>query len=189
MVRFLTFLVALVCLAGCNSSNNAGADQALARKNSPYEDIVGFVKKLNTNTQNHSLKKWTYAEGKIDEVLLSKPDFARELALFLSSDLQKPAWQGQFQKTEQGLLTSYTATAPKPELRLLVISRDSAQRIRQIDVTQEQDNYLFSSKSSGSLFVAYDHDKPLLDSLSLSGEQKIIFGAPFAYNLVAKVQP
>jgi|GEM_PF-7059421 len=175
----------LSLLGGCVKSQDANTVKG---QKSEYYDVLSFVKELSNNTKNHPLKKWTFEDGTLDEVVLTKPDYSRELALFLTSDIQKPAWQGLFTEVKDGALTSYTATTDKPDVKLLVIRRDSTGRIVELDVTQEQDNYLFKSKSFGSLFVVYENEKPRVDSLNLQGDQRIIFGSTYSYNLLAKVK-
>jgi hypothetical protein len=185
--RVLLSPLFLLAFAACGGGD-APKTEAAARKASPYPDILEFVKQVKANTQKYSLKKTTLTDNEVETVDLPNPNYERELILFLTADIQKPAWQGLYQINTQGGVVTYATTSAKPDLKVLAIHRDSAQRITRLDVVAEQDNYLFKSESSGSMFLVYEGNKPRLDSLSMEGQQKIIFGSPFVYTLFGKVQ-
>lgn len=148
--------------------------------------MAAFMDKLEKGSQGHPLRKITVSEEDLQEGVVDRPDYRKELALFYAADLTKPAWQGAFTVNTTGKTVTYIAKSPKPELRLLAIERDSSDRVRQISISLIQSNYLYDSEASGILYVRYQDTIPMLDSVSVSGQQKIILGTPFTYVLQGK---
>jgi hypothetical protein len=183
-----TLLVALCglwLLTGCTSED--GKDTPAERAKSPYFDMLGFLGQLEVSGKGRPLHKTTLGDGKIDEGTQFNPEYRKELAIFYSADIRKPALQNAFTIKEANGVTTYLPKTENPELRLLMVKRDAANRVKRVDVTVTQDNYLYSSDASGVLFIKYKGETPMLDSMSVVGMQKIVFGTPFSYVLQAKV--
>ena len=182
----ILLLAAVAVATACGSTHDPDRTQA-ARRKSPYFDMAGLMAKLEKNARGHSFRKVAVLGDKFEEGVSGSPDYHRELAVFYAADITKPAWEGQFSIVPKGLVTTYAAQDDKPDLRLLVVEKDEKGRPVQVAVSLVQHNYLYSSDASGSLYVRYEHDTvPMLDSVNLSGEQKIVFGSPFTYVLRGK---
>lgn len=177
---------ALFIWTACSQSSSPEATKT-SRPKSEYFDMAAFMAKLEKGSQGHALRKLTVSEEDLQEGVVERPDYKKELALFYAADLTKPAWQGAFSVNSQGQTVTYIAKTAKPELRLLALERDSSQKIRRISISLVQSNYLYDSEASGVLYVRYQDTIPMLDSVSVSGQQKIILGTPFTYVLQGKL--
>lgn len=175
----------LVVLTSCSQSDNAGPSTA-KRPPSPYFDMLGFLNKLEANAKGHAFRKRSLLGDKFEEATSEHPDYHRELAIFYTADLTKPGWSGLFSTQKKGDMTSYVAQDERPELRLLVVNRDAQGIVQNVQVNLAQHNYLYDSDAWGTLFVRYENGEPLLDSVALSGSQKIILSSPFTYTLQGK---
>lgn len=184
-MRQLFWMALLLVAWGCSQAIDPAADKK-ARQKSPYFDMVGFMGQLERNSKGMALRKRALMGDKYEEQTLEHPELRRELGIFFAADLRKPAWQGVYDTERHGANTTYTARNDKPELRLLVVGADSVGRVARLDLHMLQDNYLYSSEASGSLYVRYEGGKPKLDSVALSGTQRIVFGSPFNYTLQGK---
>jgi hypothetical protein len=175
----------LLLLTACQSADKE-ADKEVRTK-SPYFDMMGLLATVEQSTKGRALQKQTIGDDKIEQGVVKDPIYKRELAIFYTADIRKPAWKGLFDITEKDGLTTYTPKNDKPDLRLMVVKRDELQQVQRVDVTIFQTNYLYSSSASGSLFLTYKGGVAMLDSISIVGEQRIVFGEPFAYTLQGKV--
>ena len=176
--------------AGCTKPGRKAGSAPPPRPKSLYYDTRALLQAAQKNSATDALLKRTVTDDAPEqEALVQHPDWAKELAIFNLADLAKPAWAGMFRvdtaPSAAGVKVRYTATSTKPEVRQLTLLLSTKGVPLAISTQVAASNYLFSSESFAYISFAYPYGatKPMIDSLAVDGNQKIIFADPFNYHL------
>jgi hypothetical protein len=151
MFRFLFFVSLSVVFWSC-SSEELNTRQA----GPPLFSLADFISKEKENMvkSNTGLIKILELNGKKDTLILEKPDFAKELEVFIKADINRPASSDQYNidstyLRESLLKVTYSALDKKLLTQKLSIQFNSEGKVNRIVVRLFNGNLL--AKSSQQL--------------------------------------
>jgi hypothetical protein len=118
----------------------------------PFFDVKGFfqneIKRLTEGSQK--IEKTVTVKGNSETKIIDKADFAQELALFVSSDINKPAWRDKY-RTEQTAgrsLESFLATDDDLKTKRVDIYRFPPNGVAQIKILNSDKSSITESQQS-----------------------------------------
>lgn len=113
-----------------------------------YFDIAGYFKAQIAKQRklNHTTLKSVTHNGNTETKKVHIDDWALELALFVQSDINKPAWRDSY-SVQSGIDGSIVYTAKEPELRTreIVITRNKDNSIKWIMIFNDSKNRLYQT--------------------------------------------
>ncbi len=136
------FIPLLLMLASCA--------EPIEKPASPFEDIKGFfeaeVSRLAEikKTVNKTVKRNEVSETKNNVPVIWKD----ELALFIESDINKPAWRNSYKTVRDSSNIYYSATEKGLRTRSISIKKNPAGHIIHVSIINETKNYLYQSSES-----------------------------------------
>jgi len=114
-----------------------------------YFDIKGYfensIAKLERKQQ--TITKTVVHNGTSESKKVEIGNWKAELALFIESDINKPAWKGLYTVQDSAGTTIYTATDPDIRTRRIAIGK-TAQGIKYISIYNEINNVLYSTRET-----------------------------------------
>src|SRR5690606_7821942 len=133
-------LLALVYLS-CNSGprNKTGNDIPYFNIPQYFNNEVARLQKLNPN-----VFKTVATKDKIEKSTTKIADWKAELAGFVSSDINKAAWRGDFKEKIQQNSVTYTTSNLNIPIKKIEIIKDK-KRISAIKIYRSNNNYLYHS--------------------------------------------
>ncbi|MDF3077449.1 MAG: hypothetical protein K0S09_1338 [Sphingobacteriaceae bacterium] len=138
MNKSLLFFLVFAC--ACNQN------EPVATKNA-YFDLNGYFEKQKATLISESpLVDKTVSKGSSSErKRLKIKSWDSELAPFVSSDINKPAWRDSYTVFSQPNFIRYSAKEPKLRTRVIEIRKDDRNQIRSILISNESNNTLYTS--------------------------------------------
>lgn len=172
MMKKLAFLF-LVMVTACQAPPAKQTDIA-------YPDLKAYFRKeirRLEKTHPEVLKEVQLNQQK-EIKTLRKLNWEQELALFLSSDINKPAYKGLYRMEKNGLEESYTATGPQLKTREIKLRRKPNGQIEKIEIINHSKNSLYSSD---------EHLEYYPDSLyQIVKRQKVLLMGSHHYRIIGR---
>lgn len=146
---FLLSFLGLI-LGGCSS--NASENEEIV-VDSPFYDLRTFFNKeieRLTKEQPRVLKRVAIQEKK-EEKQFDQLDYKQELQVFVDSDISKVAWFDRYemdtiQKNQSLKELVYTAKSPKLKTRIIRISFDDQQAVKEVKMAIGTENQVAGAK-------------------------------------------
>ena len=168
MIRPL-YIAIVIFLASCDQ----GPAEAYYGDQRSYYDLPSFINKQakNLNEKKQWVRKHVTKDGHSHIIERGNIIWEDELDAFLESDINRPAWRGEFtvdtiDLTREFLVTYETENEQIPVKKVVVsIDKESKQCLR-ITVDRETKNFLYSSQQS--LFFTNGEGYMMKGKLSVS---------------------
>ena len=162
-----------------------------SKKTNEKQGTLGkLIEQIVANSQDLALQKTLRENRKTETVTTQKPNYTKELGLFQKADLSpalvKKSYSITSRTTETGRVETLTATTEKVEVRSLRITYGPADAIEHIAMRLSASNYLYDDSLSGTLSVNNSGGVPKLAAYEIRGEQKVILGRAFNYQIIGK---
>lgn len=128
--------------------------------------LINIPKKINNaidNFKDRKLKKTVIVNGNAETQIIETPDWKQELSLFLSADINKPAWLDKYKEYVQNEKQIIEATDDKLIIKKVIIDK------KNIEIFKEKSNLLYSSKEQ----LKWNESEK---SYSIITDRKVIFG-------------
>ncbi|HEY0670375.1 MAG TPA: hypothetical protein VGD22_19490 [Sphingobacteriaceae bacterium] len=139
-MRILILL--FICFTICACGDKSTTDKFTGGE---YFDLKGFFEKesLRLNRLHIPVVK-TVSRNHNSETKKVQVNWENELALFIESDINKPAWKNSYRKVSNGSSIEYTALEDNLKSRKIRIIR-IADRVKSIHITNRTANLLYTS--------------------------------------------
>ena len=167
MKKVFGLLIFCALLSACDSEIKEG-------KTKRYFDLKGLIEsQIKTlNTQKPFVQKTIVMSDKSESQLVKTVDWAKELELFIQTDLNKPAFIQSYQVDSSSVSVKYTLKdTEKLPVKYLVISRVGENGIL-IEALVGNENYLYQTERH--LTLSLKNNK--VSDYQVEGFQKIVFG-------------
>jgi hypothetical protein len=141
-------LLVLLTFSACGG--NTEATKAIDA--TPFFDVKGFfngeIKRYTEGSKK--IQKTVTVKGNAETKILDKADFAQELALFVASDINKPAWRDKYrvEKTAGRSLESFVATDGDLKTRRVDIYRFPPNGVTEIQIINGDKSAITESQQS-----------------------------------------
>jgi hypothetical protein len=118
----------------------------------PFFDVKGFfqgeIKRLTEGSQK--IEKTVTVKGNSETKIIDKADFVQELALFMASDINKPAWRDKYriEKTAGRSLESFVAKDDDLKTRRVDIYRFPPNGVTEIQIVNGDKSLITESEQS-----------------------------------------
>lgn len=148
MKKIVLALTAFVFFASCGGKTDASK----AVDKTPFFDVKGFfsseIKRLTEGRTK--IEKTVTIGGKSETRTIEKADFEKELALFIASDINKPAWRDKYriEKTVGRSLESFLAKDDDLKTKRLDIYRFPPNGVTQIKILNSDKSSVTESQQS-----------------------------------------
>lgn len=142
-MRKYAFLLACVILSCSN------AEQEKQNGGATYFDLKGYIGKQAKALakRNPIVNKTVIVNGAAEQKQLKIENWEKELASFIDADINKRAWQGEFNSVDVNNVQTYTSNNEKvPVKKLQVIKSDG--EVTGLVVIIKNSNYLYSSSDT-----------------------------------------
>jgi hypothetical protein len=141
-------LLVLFAFSACGDKTDA----TKAVDKTPFFDVKGFfqneIKRLTEG--GVKIEKTVTVRGQSETKTMDKADFAEELALFVASDINKPAWSDKYriEKTAGRSLESFFATDDDLKTKRIDIFRFPPNGVTQIQILNSDKSTITESQQS-----------------------------------------
>jgi hypothetical protein len=176
-MRQTILLFSLIFLQSCQSQETT--------KISFYFDVKGYISnQINLlNTSKPKVSKTVTVGDKVETKVINGIDWAKELEFFAESDLNKPAYVGSYDITENDSLKSYRLKSSGKNLVKYLIIKQKANGQEEISAQISESNYLYESEKN--LKAVFENKK--LKSYQIEGFQKVILGEKKPFKIVGEI--
>lgn len=142
-MKFSLQILLIVILLTAYSCEN----RRKAVKQYSYFDLEGFFLKEVSRLHDHNPKvlKTVTKNTESETRELQIGDWAEEMSLFSSSDINKPAWKRSYKKSETSEKTVYEAIDVKLRTKRILIQKNKKGKVTHIAITNKVTNSLYSS--------------------------------------------
>jgi hypothetical protein len=177
-MRFLQgtyFIIILLILNSCQ--------QEKVVKQYNYFDLEGYFKKeaLRLQKKNPLIEKRVSKNNDSEQRKLEIKNWNEELELFLSSDINKPAWKNSYGLQQSNQTINYIANDPDLRTQKISILKSEKNTIKSIAIFNKVNNSLYSSTEQLTYFP---------DSLyKIIKEQKVRILGVNHYTITGKINP
>jgi hypothetical protein len=112
-----------------------------------YIDLKGYFEAEAARMEQSGRKvdKTVSRNGSAESKTGIAPDWRTELSLFIESDINKPAWKTSYSIREDSISVEYEAIGDDLRTRLIKIMKDTHGDIREVSITNQISNRLYSS--------------------------------------------
>lgn len=148
MKKILLIFNVLILFAACDSKK----DPSKTVDATPFFDVKGFfqgeIKRLTEGSVK--IEKTVTIGGKSETKTFEKADFEKELALFVASDINKPAWRDKYriEKTAGRSLESFLAKDEDLKTKRVDIYRFPPNGVTQIKIVNSDKSSVTESQQS-----------------------------------------
>jgi hypothetical protein len=148
MKKIIFTLSVLTLFAACAGK----VDPSKTVDATPFFDVKGFfqneIKRLTEG--GTKIEKTVTVRGQSETKVIDKADFAQELALFVASDINKPAWRDKYriEKTAGRSLESFFATDNVLKTKRVDIFRFPPNGVTQIAILNSDASSITESQQS-----------------------------------------
>jgi hypothetical protein len=159
-------------------------------------DLPGFIREQSDSFKKHdvTVTKSAWIDDRREEIVFTADTtfWEREFGVIVSADISRPALRDRYRTivldSAGYVLTHYQAI--EPEINGIVsmrITRDDQGYISAIDVSEQDNNFLYHNRRVLNLkFNGQDMKYPgLLGDYTISGFQKVILGKEVRYRIHA----
>jgi hypothetical protein len=153
---------------------NACNEEVKENQVKKYYDLKGLIDKQIKilNTQKPSVQKTVLMSNSTENQLVKTIDWAKELELFMQSDLNKPAFVQSYQVDSSSMGVKYTLKeTEKLPVKYLNVNRLGEDGIS-IEAYINTNNYLYETERHLKLSLRNNQ----LTDYQIDGFQKIVFG-------------
>jgi hypothetical protein len=148
MKKIILGILMLLIFAACGGKTDASKTVDAT----PFFDVKGFFQSEIKRLTEGSIKieKTVTIGGKSETKIIEKADYAQELALFVASDINKPAWRDKYrvEKTAGRSLESFFATDDDLKTRRVDIFRFPPNGVTQIQILNNDKSSITESQQS-----------------------------------------
>lgn len=120
-----------------------------------YYDLPAFISKQISNLKSKKqwVRKHVTKDGRSHIIERGDIDWNEELGVFLESDINRPAWRGEFNidsiSLERVFVITYKTENPEIPVKNVVVTVDKdTKQCLQISVDRRTENFLYSSDQS-----------------------------------------
>lgn len=138
-----------------------------------YYDLPAFISKQISNLKSKKqwVRKHVTKDGRSHIIERGDIDWNDELGVFLESDINRPAWRGEFKidsiSLERVFVITYKTENPEIPVKNVVVTVDKdTKQCLQISVDRRTENFLYSSDQS--LFFTTGEGYMMKGKLSVS---------------------
>ena len=126
------------------SCSNTGESEITTVQTGPYFSIAGYFRSEATRLQRIDPEIIKTVSKNGDEEQQRKPiaDWANEFALFIDSDINKPAWQNSYRIDSTATTLTYSSTDSTLRTETIQVEK-SAEGITHIHITNRVSNMLY----------------------------------------------
>lgn len=112
-----------------------------------YEDIKSYFESeaKRLSEKKTQINKTIEQNGSTESKNGISVKWEDELSLFISSDINKPAWQDSYKTIKDSSLISYYAKDPNLKTQTIKIQKDEQGKTTRIDISNRTQNYLYES--------------------------------------------
>lgn len=166
----------LTALSSCQNSSGSVAEVKSVSVNNYFNLHQFFDSEIvRLKSKQTGLQKIAALNNKTETLTLQQVDWEKELSVFSTSDINKPAWQGKYMAdtTKQNGLTTLTYTATDAALRtqsVTLIFNDNAAQPTSVTIRNQSDNFVYQLTEN----VNYQTEK----GYNIQTIQKVIFMQP-----------
>jgi len=167
MKKVVGLLIFCTLLSACNPEIKEG-------KTKRYFDLKGLIEiQIKTlSTQKPFVQKTILMSGKSESQLVKTIDWAKELELFIQTDLNKPAFIQSYRVDSSSISVKYILkNTEKLPVKYLTISRVGENGIS-IEAFVSNENYLYQTERHLTLSLKSNE----VSGYQVEGFQKIVFG-------------
>ena len=168
MIRPL-YIALILFLGSCDQ----GPAEAYYENQRSYYDLPRFIKKQadNLNEKKQWVRKHVTKDGHSHIIERGNIVWAEELDAFIESDINRPAWRGEFKvdtiTLERALVITYKTENEQIPVKNVVVTLDKdTKQCIQVTVDRRTENFLYSSKQS--LFFTAGEGYMMKGKLSVS---------------------
>ncbi|RCH56499.1 hypothetical protein DJ568_01175 [Mucilaginibacter hurinus] len=136
--RIFIIFITIAGLQACRP----GVDAASAN----FFDLKGFFEADSSRLTrlNPLVNKTAKHNGKTETKRVHIKNWGEELALFINSDINKPAWKSSYATVENDTIVHYKAIEPELKTREIVIKK-LGKKIMSIGITNHTENFLYTN--------------------------------------------
>jgi len=142
--NFIATIIVLFLIAALPSCKPDNLKEGAVKE---YFDIEGYFEKkvAQLKKQHHTVTKTVVHNGTSESKNVEITNWDTELALFIESDINKPAWNGSYAKQDSAGAIIYTAKDTELRTRRIVICKAENGSIRQISIYNQVNNLLYNT--------------------------------------------
>ena len=174
MKKVIGLIIFCALLSACNPEIKEGQTKR-------YFDLKGLVEtQIKTlNKQKLVVQKTILMSNKVENQSINTIDWAKELELFIQTDLNKPAFAQSYQVDSSLAGVKYTLKeTEKLPVKYLTISKIGEDTIK-VEALVSNENYLYETERHLKLAIKND----IVSDYQIEGFQKIIFGDKKAFKI------
>jgi hypothetical protein len=161
----------------------ACTDEAVHVQKELYFPLRSYLQQEIVQLEKHpqSVHKTMILDGKKEVRTIKEIDWEKEWALFIDSDLNKPAFDKSYDNlSEEGFRWYSLKIGEKLPVKKMKIQLDALERPASIEIEMSQTNFLFETKKK--LHMNFVDGK--IETYSIEGWQKMRWGSPTQYQLL-----
>jgi len=165
-----------ICQISCSAPESNGKESTYYQ----WEVFLnGAIKELNENPK--MVHKTIFLDGKKEEKVFRTMNWEKEWAVFLESDLNKPAYRLSYDNLSEDRLIWYSAKiGEKVPIKTFKMHLDAIGQPLQVEIMISQSNYLYETSKMLNMNIIDGH----VETYSIDGYQKIRFLSPTTYKLM-----
>lgn len=182
--KIVSGLIALLLVFGCTSPEATEEAKAM-----PYFSLKNYFGDLEQqfSEQNMRLEKSVVLNGESEKKMLEEVNWQSELAVFVTSDINKSAWRDKYHiehdSNDNGLfIVNYTALDDKLRTRKIVLTYHPNQEYpAKIQIINHTENVIYKTHETLT-FIANQ-------SYTIENRQNVRFMGSDEFKIVGKIVP
>ncbi|MGK6353216.1 hypothetical protein [Parapedobacter sp. DT-150] len=117
------------------------------RQTAPYFSLENYFRQEaeRLDRQAPQIHKTVSKNGEAESRDIRIDDWQKELALFSDADINKPAWQGSYQRDSTHSTLTYTRIDPALRTERIIVEKHTDGTVKHIHVTNRVDNMLYNT--------------------------------------------
>ncbi|RYD91916.1 MAG: hypothetical protein EOP54_21650 [Sphingobacteriales bacterium] len=144
----ISCLIILVFISGLQSCRPDVKDNHVR-----FFDIKGFfaADSAKLTKLNPLVRKLASHNGHVEIKKLHIKNWGSELSLFTGSDINKPAWEQDYELTETDTLLQYKAKLPELKTRIILVKKQAG-KVKEISIYNSTENFLYTNTEKLTYF-------------------------------------
>jgi hypothetical protein len=176
-LRFLFLLIPFIWMTSACTEESAPAQKEL------YFPLASYISQEISAMQKHPprVHKTMILDGEKEVKVISDMDWEKEWALFIESDLNKPAFDKSYDNlSDDGFHWYSLKIGENLPVKKLKIQLDALERPASIEIEMSQTNFLFETRKK--MHMNFVDGK--VQTYSIDGMQQMRWGSPTHYQLL-----
>lgn len=176
-LRFMLSLLGILWMTVACTEETVPAEKQL------YFPLATYLQQEISQMQKHPQRvhKTMILDGKKEVKVISDMDWEKEWALFIESDLNKPAFDKSYDNlSEDGFRWYSLKIGENLPVKKLKIQLDALERPASIEIEMSQTNFLFETQKK--MHMNFVEGK--VQTYSIEGAQQMRWGSPTHYQLL-----